>query len=353
MEKTDYAIQVAAQAFYLEEQSNPEQDRYVFAYTIVIQNHGNVAARLLNRHWIITDANGKIEEVRGEGVVGEQPLPASRRGFSSPAAPSRRPRSAACGQLSDAGRRRHDLRRQHPAFRAVHSAHPALRPGGWHCATAIPPDRADLRCFRGAVHRDGAATGLVLLPDGPHAEVLLVGVGSGLDLPLLPRGPRYTGLDLTPAMLARARRKATALKLDIKLDVGDARRLPYGDATFDVVVLHLILAVTPHPERVLIEAARVLRRGGRVLILDRFLRLGQKAPLRRLISRCWVCWPPAPTWCSRRCWRKRRTWKLLSDQPALANGWFRRIVLRKTGFHDGHQIHHHRPNLDNPRFARI
>lgn len=79
--KTDYAIQVAAQAFYLEEQSNPEQDRYVFAYTIVIQNHGNVAARLLNLHWIITDANGKIEEVRGEGVVGEQPYLRPGEGF--------------------------------------------------------------------------------------------------------------------------------------------------------------------------------------------------------------------------------------------------------------------------------
>ena len=79
--KTDYAIQVAAQAFYLEEQSNPEQDRYVFAYTIVIQNHGNVAARLLNRHWIITDANGKIEEVCGEGVVGEQPYLRPGEGF--------------------------------------------------------------------------------------------------------------------------------------------------------------------------------------------------------------------------------------------------------------------------------
>jgi len=95
--KTDYAIQVAAQAFYLEEQSNPEQDRYVFAYTIVIQNHGNVAARLLNRHWIITDANGKIEEVRGEGVVGEQPYLRPARVFNTPAAPSWRPRSAACG----------------------------------------------------------------------------------------------------------------------------------------------------------------------------------------------------------------------------------------------------------------
>lgn len=71
--KTDYNIKVAAQAFYLEEQSDPEQDRYVFAYTVVIQNQGSIAARLLSRHWIITDANGKVEEVRGEGVVGEQP----------------------------------------------------------------------------------------------------------------------------------------------------------------------------------------------------------------------------------------------------------------------------------------
>ncbi|MCP5450888.1 class I SAM-dependent methyltransferase [Candidatus Competibacter phosphatis] len=185
--------------------------------------------------------------------------------------------------------------------------------------------------------------GLALLPEGPHAEVLLVGVGSGLDLPLLPRGPRYTGLDLTPAMLARARRKATTLKLDIQLDVGDARRLPYGDATFDVVVLHLILAVTPHPERVLTEAARVLRRGGRVLILDKFLRLGQKAPLRRLISPLLGLLATRTNVVFETVLARAPDLEVLSDQPALANGWFRRIVLRKTGFHDGYQIHHHRP----------
>ena len=126
--------------------------------------------------------------------------------------------------------------------------------------------------------------GLELLREESPAEVLLVGIGSGLDIPLLPRGPRYTGLDLTPAMLARARRKAAALNLVIQLDAGDARALPYPDAAFDVVVLHLILAVTPHPERVLAEAGRVLRPGGRVLILDKFLRPDQKAPVRRLVS---------------------------------------------------------------------
>ena len=71
--KPNYNIEVSTQTFYLEEQSIPEQDRYVFAYTITIRNHGRIAAKLLTRHWIITDSNGKVEEVRGEGVVGEQP----------------------------------------------------------------------------------------------------------------------------------------------------------------------------------------------------------------------------------------------------------------------------------------
>jgi ApaG protein len=79
--KTNYSIKVAAQAFYLEEQSDPAHDRYVFAYTVLIQNQGNVAARLLSRHWIITDANSKVEEVRGEGVVGEQPYLRPGEGF--------------------------------------------------------------------------------------------------------------------------------------------------------------------------------------------------------------------------------------------------------------------------------
>ena len=169
------------------------------------------------------------------------------------------------------------------------------------------------------------------LREGPHADVLLVGVGSGLDLPLLPQGPRYTGLDLTPAMLARARRKAADLGLDIRLDQGDARRLPYGDATFDAVVLHLILAVAPHPERMLAEAARVLRRGGRVLILDKFLRPGQKAPLRRLISPLLGVLATRTDVVFEEALAQMRGLEVISDQPALASGWFRHIELRKTG----------------------
>ncbi len=66
-------IQVDVETTYVEAQSVPEQHRYVFAYTITIRNDGEVPAKLLTRHWLITDSNGKTQEVRGEGVVGEQP----------------------------------------------------------------------------------------------------------------------------------------------------------------------------------------------------------------------------------------------------------------------------------------
>ena len=76
-----YDIRVDAQSFYIQAQSVPEQNRYVFAYTITIRNQGDIPARLLNRRWIITDANGKVEEVRGEGVVGQQPYLRPGEGF--------------------------------------------------------------------------------------------------------------------------------------------------------------------------------------------------------------------------------------------------------------------------------
>ncbi|MFC4729642.1 Co2+/Mg2+ efflux protein ApaG [Coralloluteibacterium thermophilus] len=66
-------IEIAVATRFLDDQSAPEDDRYVFAYTITIRNAGPQAAQLVGRHWVITDANGKVQEVRGEGVVGEQP----------------------------------------------------------------------------------------------------------------------------------------------------------------------------------------------------------------------------------------------------------------------------------------
>ena len=67
----DIGVDVATN--YIDDQSEPASDRYVFAYTITISNNGEFPARLISRHWVITDANGKVQEVTGDGVVGEQP----------------------------------------------------------------------------------------------------------------------------------------------------------------------------------------------------------------------------------------------------------------------------------------
>jgi ApaG protein len=73
-ESKKYEIAVVAVPQYIAEQSDPANDNYVFAYTITIDNVGTVAAQLISRHWIITDAGGEVQEVRGLGVVGRQPL---------------------------------------------------------------------------------------------------------------------------------------------------------------------------------------------------------------------------------------------------------------------------------------
>ncbi len=73
MQENRHDIRVQVSTQYVDEQSKPDSDRYVFAYTITITNNGDVGAQLISRHWIITDANGKIQEVNGDGVVGEQP----------------------------------------------------------------------------------------------------------------------------------------------------------------------------------------------------------------------------------------------------------------------------------------
>lgn len=75
------AIHVDVETAYVHEQSDPTEDRYVFAYTVTIRNDGSQPARLLRRHWIITDGNGDENEVRGEGVVGEQPHIQPGEGF--------------------------------------------------------------------------------------------------------------------------------------------------------------------------------------------------------------------------------------------------------------------------------
>lgn len=165
------------------------------------------------------------------------------------------------------------------------------------------------------------------LPIEVAGRVLLSGIGTGLDLPLLPALHHYTALDFNAAMLSRARPRGASLQVDWVL--GDSMALPFADAHFDHVVLHLITAVVPEPQRCLSEAARVLKPGGTIILLDKFLRHGQTAPLRRLLT------PLSRRIATRmdvifeEVLREVPELELVSDAPMLAGGWFRGIVLRK------------------------
>ena len=121
------------------------------------------------------------------------------------------------------------------------------------------------------------------LGDIAGQSILLPGIGTGLDIPHLPQGARYTGMDLTPAMLKRAESQIPA-GMNMALQTGDAMAMPFDDHQFDCVVMHLILAVVPEPQKALAEAARVVKPGGRILILDKFLKPNETAWFKRAIS---------------------------------------------------------------------
>jgi len=165
------------------------------------------------------------------------------------------------------------------------------------------------------------------LPTDTAGRVLLNGIGTGLDLPLLPKLHQYTALDFNAAMLSRARPRGTGLQVEWVL--GDSMALPFPDAHFDHVVLHLILAVVPHPDQCLSEAARVLKPGGTIVILDKFLRPNQLALLRRALN------PLSRRIATRMdvvfeyILREVPQLQVVSDIPLLAGGWFRGIVLLK------------------------
>jgi len=165
------------------------------------------------------------------------------------------------------------------------------------------------------------------LPADAAGNILLSGIGTGLDLPLLPKLHHYTALDFNTAMLSRAKPRGAGLQVEWVL--GDSMALPFADAQFDHVVLHLILAVVPQPAQCLGEAARVLKPGGTIVLFDKFLKPNKLALLRRALNPL-----------SRRIATRMDVvfeevlsavpqLRVVSDVPMLAGGWFRGIVLQK------------------------
>ncbi|MFT5467051.1 MAG: phosphatidylethanolamine/phosphatidyl-N-methylethanolamine N-methyltransferase [Verrucomicrobiales bacterium] len=102
-------------------------------------------------------------------------------------------------------------------------------------------------------------------------RTLLVGVGTGVDLPLLPEGIHAVGIDLSEAMLNRARQQLPIEGRDIELVQGDAEKLPFEDGKFDAVILTLILSVVSDGRKCLKEALRVLHPGDRIVVFDKFV----------------------------------------------------------------------------------
>ena len=101
-----------------------------------------------------------------------------------------------------------------------------------------------------------------------RGEVLEIAIGTGRNLPFYPRGVRLTGIELSPKMLAFAHRRVRESGIDADLHAGDAQNLPFPDAHFDTVVATLALCSIPDDRQALAEAARVLRTGGRLLLLE-------------------------------------------------------------------------------------
>ena len=171
------------------------------------------------------------------------------------------------------------------------------------------------------------AASLWQLPRQGSLNILINGIGTGLDLPHLPPCHRYTSLDLTAAMLNRA--KSRIGDLCLSLVQGNSMSLPFASGQFDYAVLHLILAVVPDSLACLREIARVLKPGGRVLILDKFLKPGETAWIRRTlnllaqhtVTRLDVVFEEVLAGVP--------GLRLEADVPVLAGGWFRSIRLVK------------------------
>jgi len=166
-------------------------------------------------------------------------------------------------------------------------------------------------------------------------NILVSGIGTGLDIPHLKAvsskqeksNTKYYGIDITPSMLQKV---PTRELNNLSLCVGNVLKLPYADNSFDVVLMHLILAVVPDPQLALIESCRVVKSGGKIIILDKFIRPGQKAYLRRLISpilgllitRTNVVFENLLIACP--------SLSLISNQATELSSWFRRIELQKN-----------------------
>lgn len=170
---------------------------------------------------------------------------------------------------------------------------------------------------------------LLRIKHSKNKNILINGIGSGLDIPFLPKGAHYTGTDITPAMLYRAQERAKNHSIDIKFQLADSQTLPFGNNTFDSIVMHLILAVVPEPELALQEAYRVLKPHGKIYLFDKFIKPGQLALGRRFLNLFLRHFATRTDVVFENVLHTCPNLFVIHDKPVIAKGWFRLIELEK------------------------
>jgi phosphatidylethanolamine/phosphatidyl-N-methylethanolamine N-methyltransferase len=177
--------------------------------------------------------------------------------------------------------------------------------------------------------RQGRRRSIDLVAPSPGEHVLIVGCGTGLDLALLPAGLHITAGDIAPAMVRRAQARARDLGVEADIRVMDAHDLELADGSFDVVILHLVLAVVADPAAAMLEASRVLKPGGRVAIFDKFLPASRRPSIRRrlvnAVSRVFA----TDINRSLEPLLERAELRPIADESSLLGGFFRITVAEK------------------------
>lgn len=169
-----------------------------------------------------------------------------------------------------------------------------------------------------------------LLAPRPGERLLIVGVGTGADLPHLPDGVEVLATDLTPAMLEKARERARP-GLAVEFRVMDGMALELPDDSFDTAILHMVLEVIPDPVRCLAEVARVLRPGGRVAVFDKFLPDGARPGLARraFLALLDFVFTSTNRQMGEILGRSGARLEVVHDEPTV--GSYRHVILRKIG----------------------
>lgn len=169
-----------------------------------------------------------------------------------------------------------------------------------------------------------------LLALEPGERLLIVGVGTGSDLPHVPDGVKVLATDLTPAMLERARAHARPGLAEIDFRVMDGMALELPDISFDAAVLHMVLEVIEDPARCLAEVARVLRPGGRVAVFDKFLPDGARPGLlrRAFLGLLDFVFTSTNRQMGEILARSGSALEVVHDEPSV--GSYRHVILRKA-----------------------